>query len=221
MNKRVSSSIMLIIFSTVVFTIGCIDVDDAVEYEVVFIATWSEETHPDDFPPNPHFSGIIGASHNENVSFWQIGSLASPGIRSMAETGSKNPLTSEISSAILNNTALALISGNGIGTSPGQVSGTFIVSNDYPLVSLVTMIAPSPDWFVGVNSLNLFENGDFVDEKTVILYAFDAGTDSGMTYTSPNEITDPPELIYKIEGYPFLYNQELVPLGTFTFTRKN
>ena len=81
------------------------------------------------------------------------------------------------------------------------------------------MIAPSPDWFVGVDSLNLYENGSFVDEKVVTLFAYDAGTDSGTNYTSPDDPTDPPEPIFKIEGYPFYYEEELVPLGTFTFTK--
>jgi hypothetical protein len=81
------------------------------------------------------------------------------------------------------------------------------------------MIAPSPDWFVGVDSLNLFEDGNFVDEKTVVLFAFDAGTDNGTTYTSPNNPSDPPIPIFKIVGYPFFYEDELNPLGTFTFTK--
>jgi len=195
---------------------GCID-RDAVTYEVVFDATWSEETHPDDFPSNPHFSGLIGATHNDEVSFWTEGELASPGIKNMAETGSKNPLQQEILTAIGDRTAYNRITGNGIATSPGSVSIEFKVSKDYPLVSLVTMIAPSPDWFVGVDSLSLYENDEFVDEKVVTLYAYDAGTDSGTNYTSPDDPTDPPETIFKIEGNPFYYEEEIVPLGTFTF----
>ena len=218
---RIRKKIIIIFVAVLVGTLflaGCID-KDAVNYKVTFDATWSEETHPDDFPPNPHFSGLIGASHNENVKFWREGELASPGIKNMAETGSKSPLNSEILNAISDKTAYKLISGGGISLSPGSVSLNFKVSKDYPLVSLVTMIAPSPDWFVGVDSLNLYENGSFVDEKVVTLYAFDAGTDSGETYTSPNEPTIPPVAIFKIEGYPFYYNGELVPLGTFTFTK--
>jgi hypothetical protein len=81
------------------------------------------------------------------------------------------------------------------------------------------MIAPSPDWFVGVNGLNLFENGSFVNEKTIILYPYDAGTDSGTTYTSPDEPTEPPAPIHLIDDHPFVYEDELVPLGTFIFTK--
>jgi hypothetical protein len=208
----------LVIFVGILFFSGCIE-PNAVTYEVTFNATWSEETHPDDFPPNPHFSGLIGASHNEKVHFWRDGELASSGIKNMAETGKKNPLNLEIGFARLRRTAFKTISGGGLNPSPGSISVKFKVSERYPLVTLVTMIAPSPDWFVGVDSLNLFENGTFVDEKVVTLYAYDAGTDSGNNYTSPDEPTDPPVPIFKIEGYPFFYEGELVPLGTFTFTK--
>ena len=57
-------------------------------YELTFEATWSEATHPDNFPPNPHFSGLIGGTHNDQVIFWSSGTLASPGLKSVAETGS-------------------------------------------------------------------------------------------------------------------------------------
>lgn len=209
-------SIILLLIISISFMTGCME-ENTVNYEVTFHAVWSEETHPDDFPSNPHFSGLIGASHNSNVSFWKSGGLASEGIKNMAETGSKNPLTEEIGLAILNGDALDLLSGGGIGTSPGSTSVTFQVSVNYPYVSLVTMIAPSPDWFVGVDSLNLYDNGEFVDELIVDLYAYDAGTDSGSNYTSPDNPTDPPVPVYKIEGYPFRYDGELISLGYFEF----
>jgi hypothetical protein len=209
--------VIIVLVSTMSFT-GCFE-RDAVRYEVVFKATWSEETHPDDFPPNPHFSGLIGASHNSDVHFWREGEDSSPGIKNMAETGSKNPLNREVMKAIMQRDAFKLISGGGVNPSPGSVSVEFQVSKNYPLVTLVTMIAPSPDWFVGIDSLNLYENGSFVNNKTVVLYAYDAGTDSGINYTSTDEPTDPPVPIFKIEGYPFLYDDELVPLGTFEFKK--
>ena len=217
--KNKSILLISILISTSIITIGCVDRDDAVQYEVTFNASWSEETHPIDFPPNPHFSGLIGASHNDQIVIWDEGLIASPGIKNMAETGSKNPLNAEIGNAIINGTAFDLISGGGISPSPGTISIIFKVSEDYPLVSLVTMIAPSPDWFVGVMNLNLFENNSFVDEKIVTLYAYDAGTDSGINYTSPDEPTNPFVQIFKIEGYPFINNDVITPLGTFVFTK--
>ena len=213
---------MILIYILLIFivTTGCIE-ENTIEYEITFNALWSEETHPDDFPSNPHFSGLIGASHNDKVNFWSSGELASPGIKNMAETGSKNPLNEEIGMAILNKNALDIISGNGIIPSPGSTSVIFKVSENFPLVSLVSMIAPSPDWFVGVDNLSLYENGSFVDEKTVMVYAYDSGTDNGSNYNSPDDPTDPPLSIYKIEGYPFIYEEELVPLGNFVFEKIN
>jgi hypothetical protein len=213
--------IILIIVALLVSTLflpGCIETNVAT-YEVTFTSTWSEETHPDDFPPNPHFSGLIGASHNSYVHFWREGELASPGIKSMAETGSKNPLDVEIGKAYLALKVYRFISGGGVNTSPGSISLRFQVSSNYPLVTLVCMLAPSPDWFVGVDSLNLMEDGEFINETTVTLYAYDAGTDSGTNYTSPDDPTVPPVPIFKIEDPPFYYNETVIPVGTFTFTK--
>lgn len=56
-------------------------------------------------------------------------------------------------------------------------------------------VIPSPDWFVGVDSLNLCEAGQWKEEMTFDLHPFDAGTDSGFTFSSPNFPTMPPENI--------------------------
>jgi hypothetical protein len=189
------------------------------EYQLTFEATWSSSTHPTDFPPNPHFSGLIGATHSLRVRLWEEGGLASPGIKNMAETGSKSPLDSEIDLLIDEGSACTKISGAGINPSPGKVSVTLTVSQDCPLVSVVTMVAPSPDWFVGVSGLSLYENGEWVSQKVVELVPYDAGTDSGASYNSANLATDNPEPISKIEVTPFLVNGDVPPLGTFTFTR--
>jgi hypothetical protein len=187
---------------------------DAV-YNVTFDATWSAATHPQDFPPNPHFSGLIGGNHNDMVAFWEVGELASLGIQRMAEWGAKSPLDEEVEAAIAAGNAGAVISGGHIAVSPGSVSEIFVVSQDFPLVTLVTMIAPSPDWFVGVSGLSLFESGDWIEELVVELWAYDAGTDSGPSYASPNQPTVPHEPIYLKDDGPFTPG---VPIGTFTFT---
>ena len=218
-KKGVSICFIIILLACVFGLSGCVELRNAVTYEVTFTASWSEATHPDDFPDNPHFSGLIGASHNDDVSFWSEGELASPGIKNMAETGSKNPLIREIAAAILQKHALFPISDDGLADSPGSISTTVRVSENYPLVTLVTMIAPSPDWFVGVDSVSLYQNERFIDELVITLYAYDAGTDSGVNYTSPDEATEPPVPVYQIEGYPFFYEEEIAPLGVFTFTK--
>lgn len=185
-------------------------------YTVEFNATWSAQSHPSGFPSNPHFSGLIGGSHNESVSFWEPGQNASPGIKRMAETGSKSPLRDEIQDAIDAGTAGMVLSGGGIGTSPNAVTLEFEVSEDHPLVTLVSMLAPSPDWFVGVHGLNLFQDGRWRGLVEVALSVYDSGTDSGPNYTSPNQETNPPQPIALLTDPPFDQNGVV---GTFQFRR--
>jgi hypothetical protein len=137
----------------------------------------------------------------------------------MAETGAKRPLDAEIDALIGAGSACVLISGGGINPSPGAVTVEFDASVDCPLVSVVTMIAPSPDWFLGVSGLNLLADGAWVEQEVVALYPYDAGTDSGATYTSRNAPMASPELIYRIETEPLVVEGTVPPLGTFTFTR--
>ncbi len=195
--------------------------DFTARYQVVFHATWSQLTLPTNWPANAHFSGLVGGTHNASVHFWRDGETASEGLRLMAELGQKTALLNEITPAVANGTAHFQLSGGGISPSPGSVILTFPqpMSRDYPLVTLVSMIAPSPDWFVGVDSLNLLENGRWASEKTVILYGRDAGTDSGVTFTSPDQATVPRGVVSAFAGFPALQDGVIVPFGTFTFTR--
>ena len=186
-------------------------------YEVTFQSSWSASTHPQNFPSNPHFSGLIGAAHDSTVVFWAAGELASLGIKNMAETGSKTALTGEVDAAIQAGSAEAVLSGGGIGSSPGVRRLTFALSENYSLVTLVSMLAPSPDWFVGVTGRSLWENGEWIDTLTVDLFTYDAGTDSGTNYTSANQVTNPAEPIAKIETGAFLVDNEVPPVATYTF----
>ncbi len=175
-------------------------------------------THPQDFPAGAHYSSWIGATHHDGVVFWAPGALASAGIRNVAELGRTAQMEAEINDAIANGTAANLVSERGI-SSPGNVSFSFVISPSHPLVTLVTMIAPSPDWFIGVHGLSLIEAGRWVEEVTVPLFAYDAGTDSGVSYTSPNNATRPPVPIFVLEDAPFLVDGAIPELGTLTFRR--
>ncbi len=187
-------------------------------YIIIFDATWSATTHPVDFPPDPHFSDLVGVSHKDSVSFWQEGGLASPGIEAMAEEGATATLINEVNSAIAAGKADQMLLGDYISSSPGSTSLQFDLSPDFPEVTLVSMVAPSPDWFVGVSRLELCENGVWVNSKSVDLFAFDAGTDSGTTYTSDNIDTNPQEAISQLTTGVFEVGGVVPKLGTFTFT---
>jgi len=188
-------------------------------YRVTFQATWSAATHPQEFPRFPHFSGLIGATHGSAAIFWRPGLVATEGIRGMAERGDKSDLQAEVNAAIAAGMAKFLISGGNIDVSPGIVTLEFDITSDYPLATLVTMVAPSPDWFVGVAGLALYELGEWKDSVTVDLFPYDAGTDSGVTFSSPDAETLPRQVIARIIGFPFLNGGSVLPLGTFRFDR--
>lgn len=65
----------------------------------------------------------------------------------------------------------------------GKTFAVFRVDSTHHLVSLVSMLSPSPDWFVGVSELELCKTDcTWVEHKVVELYPWDAGTDSGTSY---------------------------------------
>ena len=195
--------------------------DFTARYQVVFTATWSQATLPTNWPSNAHFYGLVGGIHNRALHFWRDGETASEGIRLMSELGQKTTLLNEIAPFLTNGLAQFQLSGGGISLSPGSVSYSFPqpMRRDFPLVTLVSMIAPSPDWFVGVDSLNMIENNRWLTNRVVTLYGRDAGTDSGTTYTSPDQVTVPRGVITPFTGFPALQDGVIVPFGTFTFTR--
>jgi spondin N len=188
-------------------------------YRVTFDATWSAATHPTDIPGTAHFSGLIGGTHGPAVSFWQDGGLATEGIRLMAERGRQSPLDLEVGAAIAAGTAQHVLVGDDVPRSPGSTSLEFDIGRDFPLVTLVTMVAPSPDWFVGVSGLSLIEGGAWVEEKAVFLHPYDAGTDSGATFTSADMATQPRDTIRRIDMGPLVEAATVPHLGTFTFRR--
>lgn len=193
--------------------------DAVARYRVTFAASWSQTTHPDRFPSNPHFSPLIGATHGSETRLWQVGGFASDGIENMAELGRISPLDDIIRAAIDDGRAQHLLSGGGIGRSPGEVSLEFEIRREFPFVTLVSMIAPSPDWFVGISAVNFLEGGDWPNDLVIELFPYDAGTDSGTVYDAPDRDTVPPEPISRITGAPFAAAGTVAPLGVFRFTR--
>src|SRR6267378_8545530 len=68
---------------------------------------------------------------------------------------------------------------------------TVRVDPAHPLISVVAMIQPSPDWFAGASGVRLSEKGGWVKRRTVTLVAYDAGADAGTTYTSAHRPRNP------------------------------
>lgn len=184
------------------------------QYEVTFSSEWHFTSHPGAFPGGAHFTNLIGGTHNASARFWELGGLATPGIEAMAERGQITPLDTEVRTAIAAGTAWSVVEAPGLALLPATSRDTFSVNSDFPLLTLTSMIAPSPDWFVGVDSLPLYENGQWQPLITVDLFPYDSGTDSGVFFDSPNADSQPREPISPL-GAPFT---GLPRMGTLTFT---
>ena len=83
-------------------------------YRVTFKTVWTSGAFPTRFPAGRHFSGLVGATHNSAVTFWQPVKLATNGIKDMAELGAKTTLLTEIDAAKSAGNVLTSLSGNGI-----------------------------------------------------------------------------------------------------------
>ena len=190
------------------------------EYQVEFQLDWNKDDYPVDYPSNDHFSALIGWSHATSSEFFQEGTLASEGIKRMAELGSTSTLSAEINTRIANNEGLELTTGSGLGSGVGVITVSVNVSEAFPAITLSSMVAPSPDWYVAIVNINLLENGVFVDEKSVPIEVYDAGTDSGTTYTSANAITSPQSPIGLLTAPPLGNGSIVNPIiGTAVITR--
>ncbi|XP_047736020.1 spondin-1 [Hyalella azteca] len=212
--------------------LDCCACDEA-KYEVTFEGLWSRQTHPKDFPANEwltHFSDIIGASHSDDYRVWEYGGYASDGLRQVAEWGSTRTLESELKRQSDHIRTIIKARGLWYPNVNGKTFAVFRVDNKHHLMSLVSMLGPSPDWIVGVSAMELcLKNCSWVGQKTINLYPWDAGTDSGVTYMSANQATIPRQRITKItnsypndEQSPFYEPRGLPmkPLARLTITRQ-
>lgn len=204
---------------------GTVFSQSTASYNINFSSVWENETtdpvngnSTTAIPGNAHWSNLVGATHNSNYTLVEMGTLASVGIKDVAEAGDNDELMAEVMNEIN-------ITGNAdqwlqesfspfAAVSSSTLSGV-VVSSDYSLLSLVSMIAPSPDWMIAINGINLREGGSWANEIIIPLFPYDAGTDSGTTYTANNQVTTPAQPIsVLINQTPF----NAKPIGTITIS---
>ena len=126
-------------------------------YDVVFQGRWITAVTPGGVPSGAHFSRLIGGVHSDAVTFLESGGMASAGVESMAEDGAWTDLQGEVQDA--GSGALSVLAGDTDSISPATSKTlTATLTTEYPRITLVTMVAPSPDWFVGVSGLPLLDD---------------------------------------------------------------
>lgn len=192
------------------------DCEGRASYTAEFTSVWAQASHPIDFPENPHYSALIGSTHTKDKPLWAVGQKASPGIQDVAEKGLNRKLMAEVNWAIKIDEAGALIKGDDLKTAAGTISVDFEVDDEFSHLSLLTMIAPSPDWFVGVSGLNLCEQGQWRERVSLDLASYDGGTDSGTTYMAADVATLPQDVIKVLPANTLANGQKEPALGSLT-----
>ncbi|XP_026315510.1 spondin-1-like isoform X2 [Hyposmocoma kahamanoa] len=181
----------------------CSICDDA-KYEISFRGIWSRNTHPLHFPENPklpRYSSFVGASHAADYILWAPGTLASDGLKELAENADSSKLEAEIIEKI-GDGIRTLIKGKGHGyRKMNRTSYSYFRADKANhLLSTVVAIYPSPDWFLGVARFELcLEDNTWLKERELNLYPWDAGTDSGVSYESPNIPTVPQDAVKRVQ----------------------
>ncbi|XP_054632185.1 spondin-1b isoform X1 [Dunckerocampus dactyliophorus] len=171
------------------------------KYRLTFYGNWSEKVHPKDYPRRAnHWSALIGASHSRGYVLWEYGGYASEGVRQVAEFGSPIKMEEEIRQK--GDEVLTVIKTKAqwpawqplnLRAAP---SAEFSVDQTRHLMSFLIMLGPSPDWNVGLSGEDLCtKECGWVQRLETELIPWDAGTDSGISYESPNKATIPQEKI--------------------------
>ena len=188
---------------------------------MTFQGTWTSSVTPGGVPGGAHFSRLVGGVHGDAVTFLASGGTASAGVESMAENGGVSDFKSEFQAAIeaTPRTALSVLEGDAYVIDP-QVSktlGNVELTTDFPRVTLTTMVAPSPDWFVGVSGLPLLDDdqGRWLRSHEVNLYPWDAGTEDGTEFFLTNLATNPRGVITSIRGTGKFSTE---PIASLSFT---
>jgi Spondin_N len=189
-------------------------------YSVEVTGKWAMPDFP--VPVSAHFTNFVGMVHNEKGILWKPGMFATQGIENVAEAGTVTSILSEVDSAIYNKKALSLI----IFTPPAPAGSKRIAiscNNKFSMVSMASMVAPSPDWFIGLSGFNLYKNNQWIADTTVQLYVYDAGTEDGDVFGYNNPGTNPQQPINLLDAAKATVlangSNSLKPIATVRFTR--
>ncbi len=185
-------------------------------YSVTFQGAWTTTVTSGGVPSGAHFTTLIGGVHNAGVTFLREGGMASAGVEFMAELGGTSTLAAEVRAAEPNALSVLQGSGGSIGPTGSSTINPVTLTTDHPRVTPLSMVAQSPDWFVGVSGLPLLDaQGDWLSSRSLNLYPWDAGTEEGTEFSLSNPATAPQGVITSLRGLGKFSNE---PIATLTFT---
>lgn len=136
-----------------------------------------------------HFTPLLVSAHGSNMHLYQTGESASTSLQAMAECGDISALVTDLGTAadIVENPAEGFL-------APGMSTTTMLEpAMDHTNLSIVAMLLPTNDAFVGMNSMAI---PTAAGTYTYYLNAYDAGTEAN------NELLDTSGCAAGMAGIP-------------------
>ncbi len=162
------------------------------DWTVVLEIAWPD-TRPGGRPIDAHFSWLALAVHDADVSMWAQGERASQGMIDMAEWGGTQQLVLEMEGYGVdvwewrNWTCPAGI----VHDNCDDAARTIRLEGGETLFSAASMVGPSPDWFVGVDSEPLVDGEYWLDEVVIDLFPMDVGTRDANAWELYGDVSSP------------------------------
>lgn len=162
-------------------------ISDSASYRVILTTKWSSPVFS--VPADAHLTILVGMVHVKDTFLWS-NNPASTGLEFVAEVGSNWRLMNELDTIIAKQKALSQFA-----VLPPVINSSIefplTFTTGFPAISFASMIAPSPDWFTGINNYSLIQNNNWIDDVTIDLIIYDAGSEDGDVFGYNNPPTVP------------------------------
>lgn len=194
-----------------------VDLDAVYKFEVSFYGQWSADVYGDLFPDNAEFSSFVGLTHAKRNSLFSIGRTASSGLAEYCKSGVSTELETEINKLNNGNPYPVLVKTESI-TAEGDIKATFNTNLRQRYFTCVGKIAPSPDWFVSIENIDMRLLSNKGSGMTVLFKVNDAGVKDGLSFTvSGNDTAD---RISRVSSGNLAIEGAVPTIGYFTIENK-
>lgn len=184
-------------------------------YLVTLVSNWNKEDHLK-LPGGAHFSKPAVVHHKSDYTLIPFGGQATPGLEELAELGQTGEIEEEFEQKMRTGFIISYSIFPAMHLSDRtSMQFTISVTASAPYFSMASMIAPSPDWIIGIDSLPLYdkEKGFSSGVERQALYAISAGTegkDTAGNFTLSDNAPDPVKHVKslkEVSGFeePFAY----------------
>ncbi|CAB9501072.1 Spondin-1 [Seminavis robusta] len=184
-------------------TTGITDADtvERVAYHCTFRNLWTEARQPVNFPSSGRWAGPILWTHTLQFQPWLANYAVTRGVEKMAEDGFADVMILEMEQQATQVWEYQEYEEDQFFVSETNFVHIPSIEADFnfPYLSMMASIMPSPDWYTGFYSYWLIDeySRTWYDHIKIQVKPWDAGTDAGQTYTALESDVDPPLVIQR------------------------